>query len=306
MKYLIIYFSGTGNTELLVHEIKKRLENKEHTVETYSIEEVDQIKKLNLKDKIIGFAYPVYKFTYPDNFKSLFSYFNQMAQNNKYFLFTTYTRFNAFALSDFVSKLDKNKYSLIAYDSFKAPSCGISCRQSIDDYEYESVMFFENGINKRIDFFVDQILRNEAVERPKVSNKLTSTIQKKIVKDIESVKYPKLNINENFCNVCGLCAKACPEHNLIKKGGIIKIVDDKTCLHCLRCMNHCPQNAIDFGQLTLGDHQYTLKIRDRLFNQSISGYEEAYWNSFDEVVKLWRRNTIKYYFSKKFLKIKDR
>ncbi|MDC7124070.1 MAG: EFR1 family ferrodoxin, partial [Spirochaetales bacterium] len=267
-----------------------------------SIEEVDKLNNASFKDKIIGFGYPVYKFLYPDNFNKIFPTINKLADNNKYFIFSSYTRFAANTFYYFSRKLDKNKFTQIAEESFKSPSCGISARKIFDDFEYESVMFFEDNINTKLDEFVSKIINSFKMATSKTDKisikhkkKFVESLKLKIIKDIEKTKYPKLEINSSKCIVCGLCSKKCPDNNLVKESSHIKIKDQFNCLHCLRCMNHCPENAISFGELTLGENQYTLKIRNQLFEKSVSGFKEEYWKNFDKIVKIWRRNTIKYW-----------
>ena len=301
MKYMILYFSGTGNTELIANEIKNRLVDANHSVELISVEDEKGIAEIDFKDKIIGFGYPVYKFSYPDIFNRFISKFNKMSIGNKYFQFSTYARFDAQAFCDFSKKLDGNKFQLITQKSFKAPSCGIAARKSADDYEYKSVMFFEDGIAESLDKFVQEIMKAKTQEVKQKCGVLNG-LKKTIVQDIEITKYPTLQINADSCCVCGLCAQKCPENNLQKENTYMEVVDKQGCLHCLRCMNRCPKNAISFGELTEGSNQYTLKIRDELFEKSLGGYKEMYWNDFDDVVRKWRKNTIKYWIGKKLRK----
>ena len=297
MQFILFYFSATGNTKLMSKEITKRLTEKGHSVELISIEDSEKINTLNFKNKIIGFGYPVYKFTFPDTFLKFFPKFNELAENNLYFQFSTYARFTATSFNEFSKKLAKNKFRLIAEQSFKTPSCGIAARKPKTDYEYETVMFFEDNINLKLDEFVEKILLNSNKQDVKIvqKRKLMTPIILKIVKDVERTKYPKLQIDKNKCTVCGLCAKKCPDKNLEITQDNIRIIDDEHCLHCLRCMNRCPANAIVFGKLSQGENQYSLKIRDELFAKAISGHKEKYWKNFEEIRLKWRKATLKYW-----------
>jgi len=298
MNFILLYFSGTGNSELLTKEIKKRLEQNSHSVELLSIEDIDKIKNTAFENKVIGFGFPVYKFTYPDIFNDLFALFNELGSDNPYFLYCTYARFTADVFYDFSRNLDKNKYRLIAERNFKSPSNGISARMPANEYEYETVMFFEDEIVKKIDSFIHDMLHNLKKERDfRViqNHDFISPLRLIIVKDIERTKYPKLQIDRDKCTVCGLCATQCPDDNLTELADYIKIIDQENCLHCLRCMHHCPQNAIIFGKLTKGENRYTFKTRNKLFKKASSGYKEKYWSDFYAIRSKWRRNTIKYW-----------
>ncbi len=302
MEFLILYFSGTGNTELITTKIKESLESKNHSVQMVSIEK--DISELDFEGKILGFGFPVYKFSYPEIFDRVLPVIAKKARKNKYFQFSTYARFNAYSFTDFSEKLDG--FGLISKKSFKSPSCGISARKPKDDYEYQSVMFFEDSISERIKEFTEEIIdkvNSPSTQKQNRNQSIISRIISRIVGDIEITKYQKLQINPDKCILCGLCAGKCPDNNLVVGDVRIEIIDDVGCLHCLRCMNHCPSNAISFGELSVGENQYTLKIRDQLFERSANGHKEKYWREFDKVIRKWRLNTLKYWLSQKFKRI---
>ncbi|MCD4829597.1 MAG: EFR1 family ferrodoxin [Candidatus Cloacimonetes bacterium] len=304
MDYVLIYFSGTGNTKLISEEIQKRLEKKHHNVELISIESLDRIERLNLQKKVIGIGFPVYKFTYPDIMNKLFPLLKAKQEGRQedspFFLYCTYTRFDADSLHNFARKMEKLAFRLIVKASFKCPSNGIASMKSAESYEYSSVMFFEDNIADKLDQFADEIANNSAKYqnsdfRLKHTGKIYDSIRLKIVEDIERTKYPRLRINQDLCNICGLCAAHCPETNLVNMGKKICIIDEFACLHCLRCMHHCPKYAISFGELTTGPQRYTIKVRNKLFDKAASGYKEKYWWDFNSIRKKWKQKTIKYW-----------
>lgn len=304
MKYIILYFSGTGNTQLIAEEIKNRLVGAKHNVELVSIENKGALLNLNFENKVIGFGYPVYKFSYPDKYDEVLAMLNELAKYNHYFQFSTYARFDANAFYDFSSKLDKEKFKFIGSKSFKAPSCGISARKAVDDYEYESVMFFEDKITHELDTFVNEISNEKMLIERSIGKPIwMSSLKKIIVKDIEITKYPRMEINADQCTMCGLCVNACPDNNLKSGQTYIEIDDEVGCLHCLRCMNHCPSNAITFGELTVGENQYDLKTRNELFRKSSEGYCEKYWQEFEPTVSKWRKRTLGYWITHRFRRV---
>ncbi|NLL77236.1 MAG: 4Fe-4S binding protein [Clostridiales bacterium] len=61
----------------------------------------------------------------------------------------------------------------------------------------------------------------------------------------------------NECVGCRICEKACPLNN-------IKTIERKpkwgeSCTHCMACISKCPKNAIEYGNVTQGKLRYLLK-----------------------------------------------
>ena len=56
------------------------------------------------------------------------------------------------------------------------------------------------------------------------------------------------------CIGCGQCAKRCPMNNVTLKDG--KPVWDKDCTHCMACICYCPVSAIEYGKKSVGQPRY--------------------------------------------------
>lgn len=223
-EFIIIYFSGTGNTQLISKEIQQGLIEKGHIVDIVNIEDKEKLKSISFQNKILGFGYPIYKYSYPDIFKELLVFLNDIGNHQQYFQFATYARFPGYALRDFSKAMSKMGYELIAESCFKAPSCGIEARKDQSSLDWESVMFFENDIHNTINGFIDDIQLAQTMPKnsqDRFQNPLSSIV-KSVVKDVEKTNYPKLQIDKMKCRVCGLCAKECPDNNLLMDNGSIK------------------------------------------------------------------------------------
>ena len=55
-----------------------------------------------------------------------------------------------------------------------------------------------------------------------------------------------IEINEELCNGCGACAKACHEGAIGMVGGKAKLLRDDYCDGLGDCLPSCPTNAIQF------------------------------------------------------------
>lgn len=53
-----------------------------------------------------------------------------------------------------------------------------------------------------------------------------------------------IKIDEEKCNVCGLCIPNCPEGALQKIDGKARLISDIFCDGLGACVGHCPQGAI--------------------------------------------------------------
>lgn len=59
------------------------------------------------------------------------------------------------------------------------------------------------------------------------------------------------------CNSCGLCEKLCPKNTIHLENG--KPIWGSDCLQCLSCINGCPKQAIQYGNLTKNRTRYYFK-----------------------------------------------
>ena len=61
---------------------------------------------------------------------------------------------------------------------------------------------------------------------------------------------------DDRCNGCGQCAQNCPAGTITLTDG--RPVWGQACFQCLRCLNECPQQAIQYGRATEKRGRYTI------------------------------------------------
>ena len=62
--------------------------------------------------------------------------------------------------------------------------------------------------------------------------------------DIISIKNNNVEIIEDKCRSCGICARICPVNAIAGQRGQPYVVDQDTCTRCGICIESCPFDAI--------------------------------------------------------------
>lgn len=315
MKALIIYFSGTGNTQMITDEIVSWLRQQGWDAEAISVEKLNDKSRdfnFNLRTMdLLGFGFPVYKFSYPEIMNKIFPFLSNLKPSRKpFFVFSTFCRFASTALHRMAKAIERTEtaeidksHALIAMRAFKCPSNGISSLKPADSEAYQEVMYFEPDISNSLEKFVMEILNGteEFISSGIVISHSGSRIDRfreKMVEKIERARYPLLEVDPEKCIGCGLCAKRCPEDNLFMQNKIAVPRDTTGCLHCLRCLHVCPKNAITFGPLVEGPLRYRPAIRKRLYKEAAALSAGAAERGTPRVNRRWASGNIVYFIRK--------
>ena len=228
----IYYFSGTGNTLLVVNEVAKTLRQHGKEVNLYKITHHDP-RMINLKH-VIGLAFPVAVFsTYP----FVWDFINKLPQasGTEVFMLDSLAGFSGGIVGPLKKVLNKKGYNTIGACEFIMPG---NYGKSIPSPEKIKKKII--NMRKKTAKFAELLLAGKAHWRriPWLSD---------LVRLLSRSKKPwrsmskNITIDKNFCNKCGACTMLCP----IK---CIKMQDypekQDGCVACMRCVAFCPQNAI--------------------------------------------------------------
>jgi ferredoxin len=66
----------------------------------------------------------------------------------------------------------------------------------------------------------------------------------------------RLRVYRTRCTDCGLCVLGCPQRSWLREGDEYRHLPDN-CELCLRCVHHCPQNAIGWNKRMLDKKKLT-------------------------------------------------
>lgn len=231
------YFSGTGNTLLVVKKISDVFTAKGITVKLFRIEN-SKPEYINL-DHTIGLASPVAaQSTYP----FVWDFINRLPETKgtTIFMVDTMAAFSGGIVGPLRKRLMDKGYSPIGAAEIKMPSNYLV--KDINDNKNKIKTI--KGLDKANEYSLNLINNNTRWGRvPFLPN---------VFYYIGTSKYPwnylrkklKIESNHTKCIKCGLCSKLCPVSNITMEE--YPFFRDK-CESCMRCASFCPVQAITVG-----------------------------------------------------------
>ena len=265
MKLLILYFSGTGNTDYIAQYIKKKIQAKSQFIEI-SLLTIENCSPDELREyDIICFGFPVFELNSPEMVRTFLANLSPI-QNKGVFLFCTMGFLDGNAIRKNYKPFQKNGYTFLGSMSIVMPGTdGLVMLNKKSKFvkkalekDYKSLPKVDKFTNRMIDI-AKKLSSGENLEKLSIKPpfKIASTI---IGPPLHLSYLIMLNfMKKRFyatedCTLCKLCMKNCPVQN-------ISIVDKKVvfgdqCVMCMRCIHQCPPEAIQIGKLTIGKFRW--------------------------------------------------
>lgn len=246
-KYLIHYFTGTGNTYHMVKVMKQELESKGYEVDLLNVEKNGDIY-LKLDDYELNiFCFPVYGFGTPSIMLKYISDMNGTIQTNAAIVCTS-GGFEGQSLSHFKSVLNKKGFKVFFTEMI------------IYTYNWTQVL---NPQDKKIEEKVFKEADSKVIEViEKITTKKTNFKKRNVITVILSwiifILFSKLArrilgktfIADKSCIICGKCKNNCPAKAIDINNG--RVSWNWKCESCQRCINMCPQKSIQLSIVKLG------------------------------------------------------
>lgn len=238
---MIFYFSGTGNSAWVARQLAKRTGDVACDITT--LKEPPNLDS----DRQLGFVFPIYAWGAPE----IMAEFAKKLPKTQAFTFGVCT---CGADAGLALKQFSKQYPLSSSYSLVMPN----------NYIIGSDTDEEGGIRQKItvaraelERISGEIQRQERVYR--VHEGGQAGLKSRFVNFgfNKFARSAKPFFAQDSCNGCGLCEKNCPAHAITLQDG--KPVWAAQCYQCLRCINECPQQAIQYGKSTAGRRRYTIR-----------------------------------------------
>lgn len=228
------YFSGTGNTLLIVKKMQEVFEQHGSTVHLYRIETADP-NTINVQHAI-GLGFPVAEQgTYPfvwDFIRSL-----PASNGTPIFMVDTLMAFSGGIVGPLKKILTQKGYNTIGAKEIIMPN-NLFPKKSYDTKNEAKV---KRGL-EQAEHYANAILRGRSSWRrvPILSDFMGIFSQAPWAWNFLRRGY-HLEADREKCVKCGLCAKLCPVEN-IELDEYPEYKD--ACVICMRCVSFCPKQAI--------------------------------------------------------------
>lgn len=250
---MIIYFSGTGNSEYVANEIGKAIDDEVFNLFS-KIRDEDYSTISSDKPWIV--VVPTYAWRIPRIVETWLKKTTLTGHKDIYFVMTC-----AGAIGNagkYIEKLCHSK-QMVYQGTYQIimPENYLALFNSSDKDEAISI----------IEKAKPQILKTIEIIKYKKKHLETKTGIKGCLNSsiVNEIFYPLFVHAKKFhvtdaCIKCGKCKNLCPLNNISIQQG--KPVWSDKCTHCMACINRCPKQAIEYGKHTKGKPRYVFPSED--------------------------------------------
>lgn len=244
---MILYFSGTGNSEYVARRISEEINDSLLSI-TASLSSESMLRIP--KSQVVTFVTPTYAWRIPKVVEEWIKKNTYLRGQKVYFIMTCGADTgNAGA---YLKKLcDDKGLEYMGYETIVMPENYLAMfRVPDEEVAKEIIQQSELFISK-----VGEFIR-EGEKLPEKDVYILDKLKSGIVNDMFYpffVKTKKFS-SKQTCIGCGKCEKVCPLQNIVLKNG--RPFWNNHCTHCMACITSCPVEAIEYGKKSKGQPRY--------------------------------------------------
>lgn len=259
MKTLIIFFSQTGNTKKIAGRISEGIQAITGHCDTETMTSVDTASIADYD--VVGLGCPVFYFQEPLNVRSFVQSLPTLTGQH-WFLFCTHGSILGATFHSLARHLGQKEVTLIGFHHTYAdawlpfyPHPTLTTghpdsKELADAYQFgkdiverhQSVASGRTDLIPVLDAIPEEWERNAEMFTPEFMKRA----------------FPPLHINSDKCNACLDCEDSCPVDGIEIEAEPPRIQDP--CVYCWRCVNVCPEAAVEAdwaGQVKLAPKLYS-------------------------------------------------
>lgn len=244
---LMLYFSGTGNSEYIAKQFSARM-----GAACYSIEDEVDFTALIAKADTVAVCYPVYGGCVPRIMRDFAAKHSQALNSRKLIILCTQMMFSGDGARAF-ARLLPNCESRVNYaEHFNMPNniCNFWLFPVRDGERIRKQRAADKRLNHICNDIKDGVVKRRGFNR---FSYLLGKIQNTSWPAVEKKKRGSF-VADSDCTQCGLCVKRCPVHNLALEAN--GVAQKSNCILCYRCVNLCPKKAATVMLHTKPECQY--------------------------------------------------
>lgn len=242
-RYLIHYFSGTGNTYHMVKNLEKEIKDKGNEVELLNIEA--GIEKAVSDYEINIFCFPIYGFGTPSIMLRYISKLKKM--KSKAIILCSSAGFEGQSLNHCKQKLEKKGFKVIFTDMIVYT---YNWTQILNPPNKETEEKLFRDAEVKIKEIVEMIVcNNVSFKKRNIITLFISWIIFSVFSNIARRILGKTFIADNSCVSCEKCKKICPSKAIGMEHG--RPTWNFNCESCQRCINVCPKKSIQLSIVKL-------------------------------------------------------
>ena len=246
---MILYFSGTGNSEYLGKELGMALDDE--VVDMYSYIKEGKAETFTSERPFVLVS-PTYSWRVP---RLLIDYLHtcDFRGNKDFYLVINFGDSCGNAYKYIKEDCEKFGLNFRGLYGLKMPENYLMLFDLDSDDVNKKII---QNANSQIELIATYIKNNEDFPKEKVG--LIGKFQSAVINPIffKFISKDKKFYVTDKCISCGLCEKVCVVNNISYEDG--KPVWNGACTHCAACISKCPVEAIEYGKKTQGKERYLL------------------------------------------------